>query len=179
MIATPFASARLAMRPVRLTDAHDLHAIYGDAAAMTWWSDAPHERVEQTIEQLERRLASPDWGFWAITLPAEDRLIGTLGANENRQGAVFEIGYSLVRSQWGRGFAIEAVGALIERLFEGGARRVFADTDPDNVASNRVLERLGFTLEGRLRGEWHTHIGVRDSFIWGLLATDPAPAKTA
>lgn len=179
MNAAPFATARLAMRPVRIEDAGDLHAIYSDAAAMTWWSDAPHERIDQTVEQLEQRLASPDWAFWAITLSSEDRPIGTLGAMEKRQGGVFEIGYSLVRSQWGCGYAFEAVGALIDRLFAAGARRVFADTDPDNAASNRLLEALGFSLEGRLRGEWHTHIGVRDSLIWGRLATDSPPRTDA
>jgi RimJ/RimL family protein N-acetyltransferase len=61
------------------------------------------------------------------------------------------------------------VARLIDVLFEEGHRRVWADTDPDNAASNRLLERLGFTLDGRLRGEWHTHLGVRDALIWGLL----------
>jgi RimJ/RimL family protein N-acetyltransferase len=40
------------------------------------------------------------------------------------------------------------------------------------VRSNALLKALGFTLEGRLRGEWETHIGVRDTFLWGLLATE-------
>jgi RimJ/RimL family protein N-acetyltransferase len=59
---------------------------------------------------------------------------------------------------------------VLDHLFGAeGRRRVFADTDPDNMASRRLLERLGFTLEGRLRAEWETHIGVRDSLIYGLL----------
>ena len=45
----------------------------------------------------------------------------------------------------------------------------FADTDPENSGSIALLERLGFQYEGRLRGEWETHIGVRDSLIFGLL----------
>ncbi len=53
-----------------------------------------------------------------------------------------------------------------------GLRRIYADTDPDNAGSNRLLEHLGFTGEGRLRAEWETHIGVRDSLIWGLLADE-------
>ena len=56
-----------------------------------------------------------------------------------------------------------------------GARRITADIDPDNQASIRVFERLGFTLEARLRGEWEMHIGVRDSLIYGLLRDDPRP----
>ena len=44
-----------------------------------------------------------------------------------------------------------------------------ADTDPDNVGSIKLLEKLGFQKEGHLRSEWETHIGVRDSLIFGLL----------
>lgn len=177
MISEPFATTRLAMRAVRIEDAEAAHEILSDVAAMTWWSHPPHDRIEQTRAQLATRIASPDWRFWAITRSGHDRLIGTLAAGEKRQGRVFEIGYSLARAHWGHGYAAEAVGALVERLFEQGARRVFADTDPDNDASNRLLETLGFTREGRLRGEWETHIGVRDSLIWGRLASDPAPGS--
>lgn len=62
---------------------------------------------------------------------------------------------------------------MLDLLFrEEGVRRVFADTDPDNAGSNQLLKRLGFTLEGRLRGDWETHIGVRDTNLWGLLAAE-------
>ena len=86
------------------------------------------------------------------------------------RGGVAEIGYSLVRRHWGTGLAREAVSLMISFLFEvEGYRRIFADTDPDNMGANGLLTRLGFTLEGRLRSEWETHLGVRDSLIWGLL----------
>ncbi len=97
------------------------------------------------------------------------RAIGTLAAGDRREG-VAEIGYMLARPHWGKGLAREGVTRLIDRLFlEEGYRRIFADTDPENHASNRLLESLGFRCEGRLREEWETHIGLRDSFIWGLL----------
>jgi ribosomal-protein-alanine N-acetyltransferase len=63
----------------------------------------------------------------------------------------------------------EAVSRVIDQLFAEGQRRVFADTDPENVQSRGLLERLGFKLEGVLRGEWETHIGVRDTTLYGLL----------
>lgn len=176
MTPEPFTTTRLAMRPVRVEDAEAAHAIFADEELMTYWTHAAHESLDQTVAALDERIASTGWAFWAITLAGDDRLIGTLAASEKRQGGVFEIGYSLARAQSGQGYAREAVAGLIDRLFARGARRVFADTDPDNAPSNRLLERLGFTLEGRLRGEWNTHIGVRDSFIWGRLATDPVPA---
>lgn len=169
MIERPvLTTARLVIRPAGEGDADALHALYADADAMRWWSHPPHDTIEQTRERFARDLAATDWRRWSITL-GDDRAIGTLGAHEKRQGGVMEIGYSLVRTHWGGGLAREAVSALVGHLFAEGARRVFADTDPDNAASNRLLQALGFTLEGRLRGEWETHIGVRDSLIWGLL----------
>ena len=101
----------------------------------------------------------------AVGRPAR---LGFVSAGARRPG-VTEIGYLLGQDAAGQGIAAEAVSAVIDRLFAEGDRRVFADTDPDNARSIALLRRLGFTLEGRLRGEWETHIGVRDSLILGLL----------
>lgn len=166
---------RLTIRPLRPDDAEALHAIYSDAELMTWWSHGPLVELAESRAKVATITADTNWRAWAITLIADDVAIGTLGEHEPRAG-VSEIGYSLARAHWGQGLAREAVARLVDHLFRQGQRRVFADVDPDNVASNRLLEALGFTLEGRLRGEWDTHIGVRDSLIWGRLATDPAPA---
>lgn len=164
------SGSRVRLRPLRVDDAPALHAVYADVAAMTWWTHGPFERIEETQAKLADNLSHDDWRSWAITLATDDIAIGTVAAHEERQGRVAEIGYSLVPAHWGSGLAREAVGLLIDYLFEvEGYRRIFADTDPDNVASNGLLTRLGFTLEGRLRGHWETHIGVRDSLIWGML----------
>jgi len=89
---------------------------------------------------------------------------------------VTEIGYATALGRQGQGIARECVGALISHLFAvEEMRRIWADVDPDNAASNALLERLGFTLEGRLRETWETHIGIRDSLIWGLLAREWPP----
>ncbi|PMY02106.1 GNAT family N-acetyltransferase, partial [Pseudomonas sp. MPR-R2A5] len=91
---------------------------------------------------------------------------------EKRPG-VSEIGYLVARQHWGSGIAREAVSAVLDQVLRvEGQRRVIADTDPENTASNGLLKALGFTLEGRLREEWETHLGVRDTFLWGLLASD-------
>lgn len=164
-----FESERLAMRPLTPDDAVDLHDAYADAALMTYWSCAPHASVEETRDYLTPCATDVRWRGWAMTLNGDRRAIGTLFARE-RRGGVIEIGYMLARAHWGAGLAREGVTRLIDRLFlEEGYRRVFADTDPENASSNRLLERLGFRCEGRLREEWETHIGLRDSFVWGLL----------
>jgi RimJ/RimL family protein N-acetyltransferase len=140
-----------------------------DADLMTWWSSAPHANVEETRDYITPRVEEGRWRSWAITLRGDDEALGWVSVG-NRREAVSEIGYLLARAQWGGGIAREAVSAVINQLFHAeGHRRLFADTDPDNDGSNALLRRLGFILEGRLRGEWETHIGVRDSYIWGLL----------
>ncbi len=164
-----FESARLTIRPQSLADAEALHEAYGDAALMTYWSCPPHASIDDTIDYLTPQDGDIRWRGWVMAVKGERRAIGTLAAGERRDGVV-EIGYLLARAHWGQGFAREGVTRLVDRLFlEEGYRRIFADTDPENAASNRLLERLGFRCEGRLREEWDTHIGVRDSFIWGLL----------
>lgn len=169
-----FASARLRMRPQVPDDAEALFEAYADPDLMIYWSSAPHSDIAETRAYLAKRagdMLDPQaaWRGWSICLAGDDRAVGTLAAGLRRNG-VIEIGYMLVRRLWGQGYAREAVSRLLDLLFiEEQRRRVMADTDPDNVPSNALLKSLGFTLEGRLRGEWETHIGIRDSLIWGLL----------
>ncbi|UVO52542.1 GNAT family N-acetyltransferase [Sphingomonas sp. SUN019] len=156
------------MRAQAIDDAAALHEAYRDEELMRYWSSAPHATVGESAAYLTPRADNDQWRGWSITIAGDDRAIGTLGASTRRAG-VSEIGYLLVRSAWGKGYAREAVTGLIDLLFAEGQRRVFADTDPDNAASIGLLESLGFQREGLLRAEWETHIGVRDSVILGLL----------
>jgi RimJ/RimL family protein N-acetyltransferase len=163
------ATDRLLLRPRTPDDAEALFPTLADADLMTWWSRAPFTSVEEVRENFTPRAGQEMWRCWAITLMNDDRAIGFVAAGEKRQGKVSEIGYVLARAHWGGGIAREAVSAVIDQLFAEGQRRVFADTDPENIASIALLERLGFRREGLLRGEWETHLGVRDSVILGLL----------
>lgn len=160
-------TARLILRPRTLDDAEALHRAFADPELMQFWSGPPHASVGETRADLARD--APEWRRWAITLKGDDTAIGVVVAGEKRQGNVTEIGYILVRDHWGRGIASEAASAVIDQIFAEGQRRVFADTDPDNKPSRAMLERLGFKHEALLRAEWETHLGVRDTTIYGLL----------
>lgn len=168
---------RLVLRPLRAEDADALHPMCSDAEANTYGTYPATTTIEQTREQMAKRVADTAWRAWAITLKDDDTAIGTVASYEKRQGKVTEIGYTLSRAHWGNGYVTEAVAALIDLLFAEGQRRVFADTDPDNAPSIAVVKRLGFTLEATLRAEWETHIGVRDSLIWGLLEDEWKAAR--
>ncbi|WP_257979680.1 GNAT family N-acetyltransferase [Vibrio parahaemolyticus] len=71
----------------------------------------------------------------------------------------------------GKGIVLEAGSALIEHAFHTlKLRRIEAEIDPDNIASGKALERLGFVKEGFLRQQWEVNGAVSDSAIYGLLA---------
>jgi [ribosomal protein S5]-alanine N-acetyltransferase len=169
MILPVLETARLRLRGIGPDDAEALHPAMADAALMTWWSSAPHSDLAQTRDYLTYTPAIDGMRSWAITLTGDDRAIGWVTVIHKRAG-VSEIGYLLAREHWGSGMMAEAVGRVLDLVFrDEGQRRVFADTDPDNLGSRTLLERLGFKLEGVLRAEWETHIGVRDTTLYGLL----------
>lgn len=161
---------RLILRPRLVTDAEALFPSFADPDLMAYWSGAPHASVDETRADFARH--ADDWRAWAVTLRGDDTAIGMVAAGEKRQGNVSELGYLFARAHWGTGVAREAVRAVIDRIFAEGQRKVFADTDPDNAPSRALLERLGFVQEGYLRAEWETHLGVRDTVLYGLLRGD-------
>ncbi|PXW70033.1 RimJ/RimL family protein N-acetyltransferase [Blastomonas natatoria] len=162
-------SDRLTLRQVRVSDAEALFEVLSDAELMTWWSSGPHQSIEETRAYIEPATGGGGWRSWAITRSGEDVALGWVNAHQRREN-VSEIGYILARPAWGQGIAREAVGMVLDQLFIAeGQRRVFADTDPENRFSIALLKKMGFQLEGHLRAEWETHIGVRDTLLFGLL----------
>jgi len=167
--AAPVAvTERLVLRAVQPGDVSLMFDGFSDPETMHWWS----RDVFTSEAELAAYLLPDDPGgnrlFIAADRESDEALLYC--AILPRGPGIVEIGY-LQRPKWhGRGLAREAIGALIDVAFaDPEIRRVFADTDPENEASNRLLERLGFTLEGRMRETWNTHIGIRDANIWGLL----------
>jgi RimJ/RimL family protein N-acetyltransferase len=90
----------------------------------------------------------------------------------------FEIGYWIRRSFEGKGYVSEAVRALTRLAFEAlGAERVEIHCGHRNLHSQRVAERCGFVLEGRLRNHRREATGeLRDTLVYALLPSDPAAA---
>ncbi len=161
---------RLELRPLRASDAESLHDAFSDEKLMAYWSSEPHKDLVETERYITGNMTAK-YPTWAIAI-GEGPAIGWVVLIPHRDG-VREIGYILRRDAWGKGYASEAVTRIIDYGFrELGLRRIFADVDPDNAASIVLLEKLGFVREGLLRAEWETHIGVRDSYIYGLLAAD-------
>lgn len=163
----------VALRPLDPDrDGEALHAIYGDEASCRYLPRGPNASVAETIAMLKQYMGERDDRSWA-TLDSSGQVTGRVTLY-SKQPQLWEAGCMVVpRAQCG-GIARRALAQCIDQLFaETDARKVTADIDPDNSGSIRTFEALGFRLEGRLRATWLTHIGVRDSLMFGLLRDDP------
>lgn len=141
---------------------------------MRWWSSGPHKTVTETRDYVAQNCEVTRWQTWAITTVQDDMALGWVVLIRSEElPNVRELGYILNRAAWGAGIARESVGRVIQHGFEElGLRRICADVDPDNLPSIKLLKNLGFQQEAHLRQESETHIGIRDSLIFGLLHDD-------
>ena len=104
---------------------------------------------------------------------ATGRWVGRLGPWQPEGWPGTEVGWGLAREAWGKGYATEAVQALIDTLFSlVELEAIEADTRVINPASRRVLEKSGFEKEGRLRGYFKLRGRRVDNFLYGLLRDD-------
>lgn len=167
-------TARLNLRPLQQDDAHALFAIWSDAEAMRYFSFPAMTSLDQATERVARKLSTAASGedlICAIELRATGEVLGECALfNVHETCRRAEIGFSLKRTHWGRGYTSEAAAALVGHAFGTlDLRRIEADIDPRNAASARVLERLGFVREGLLRERWMVGDEVSDSALYGLL----------
>ena len=149
-------TARLTLRRAEPRDLADLHEVMRQPAAMRYWSTLPHPDLATTGRWLERKLAEDSAGSVEFVVEHQGRVIGTAGG-----GILPEIGYILHPDHWGKGFATEAMRAVIDFAFANHpVDHLMADVDPRNAASSALLRRLGFSLTGHAKntflvaGEW-------------------------
>jgi RimJ/RimL family protein N-acetyltransferase len=174
MSFAPIRTDRLLLRRPRPADAAALAERRSDsrvAEFQNWVPPYPLERAEAMLAGLVEStwLANDDWSMLTIA-DADDRTIyGDLALHPTWDGRSIEIGYSLAPSAWGRGYASEAVGALVERLWsDPNVTRLSAMLHPDNVASEQVLERTGFLFEGRTRLSYWVADDNTDDLLYGM-----------
>ena len=101
------------------------------------------------------------YGFWAAIEKSTGEFLGWFHFRppEGSDPDEVELGYRLRRSAWGKGYATEGSRALIHKGFaELGVRRVVASTMAVNVASRRVMEKAGLTLERTFHQSWADRI---------------------
>ncbi len=170
-----FETQRLILRKPCMDDAPAIFSNYAHdpevTRYMTW---NPHRNVQETYHIVEIMLKLWDEGSaysYAITLKDSDDAIGMIAMHPD--DFKVEIGYVLARSYWGKGFVTEAAQVVTNWLLEQpDIYRVFATCDTENLASARVMEKVGMTLEGILRRNTiRQNAGAlpRDTFIYSIV----------
>jgi len=167
-------SGRVILRPLRPADASDILRVFSDPVAMRYWSSPPMSSpVEATrlIEEIQARQAQGGFFQWGVAQSGSDSVVGTCTLFQIvREHQRAEVGFILRSDLWGQGLAREAVAVMIAHAFDTlGLHRLEADTDPRNERCLKLLTRLGFREEGRLRERWHVGGEVQDSVLLGLL----------
>ena len=113
---------------------------------------------------LDGALAHPDqrqwYAVWFIYLKGGEKIGDLCFKGVSAEGSV-EIGYGILPEFWGRGYATEAVDAVVRwALDQPGIKSVEAETDAENIASQRVLEKIGFKATGQM-GEEGPRFAIR------------------
>ncbi|KAF8159230.1 acyl-CoA N-acyltransferase [Crassisporium funariophilum] len=169
---------RLLLRGARKDDLEAFFEWFRDTEAMNFWSTAAHTSTEQTEKFIDSMLGSKYNGVldFAVCLlptaptgPCETStsilvpapiVIGKAGVYNGE-----EIGFIFNKAYWGKGYATEALKAIMKEFWNLNTSYapLLADVDPRNEGSLRVLKKLGFEEVGRGEKTFETHLGWCDS----------------
>ena len=173
----PMTTDRLVLRPYLPSDAPATYRYYRRPDVVQWvpWEPWTMSETEARVRQRCSRTTLEQFGsVLSLVVTYEDVLVGDVclwPTDDTLQ--VGEMGWAFDPAHHGRGFATEAVRALIGTAFGPlGMHRVVARVDPRNAPSLNLCRRVGMATEGRLRrhsrlkGEWV------DSVLFGLLDSE-------
>jgi RimJ/RimL family protein N-acetyltransferase len=159
----------IVVRPLTEDDPPAVVAAIDDDPDLDRWTSIPFPYSEDRAREY---LATTEESAFAILDRTSGELLGGIGAR-TRDPAIVEIGYWVKAGARGRGVATRAVALIARFAFaELGAARVQLRTEPDNVASQRVAEKAGFTREGTLRSVLELKGRRRDAVMFSLLPED-------
>ena len=166
---------------LRLEEIEDMKLVSEWLNNPDYWGEYLPLKQQSRAEVEKEYDSQPQDSRWFIVEKKDGTKIGSVGY-EVSAGNI-EIGYSLIPTERGKGYCTEAVTVLVDYLFlSKDTVRVQTHTDVRNLASQRVLEKMGFKKEGVVRkslfarGEW------RDMVLYSILREEWKPrilTKTA
>ena len=184
-VSWPVLTARLSIRPVTVDDLPALFELRRRPEVSEWLSALPTDR-----DAFVERMSDPERLAVTLALELDGVLVGDLYLNvgqpwaqaeiaEQARGTQAELGWVLAPEHAGQGLATEAAGELIRICFEDlGLRRVVALCFADNVASWKIMEKLGMRREEHARAEsLHRSGRWLDGLGYALLADEWRDAR--
>ncbi len=170
-------TTRLLLRPFAESDAQAIYALQSNARVLRFWNSPPwteRSRADAFIAACRKMEEDGSGARFAIDTRDDNALVGW--CSMFRWNPIYRslgIGYCFDEPAWGKGYATEAVRAMLQWAYGAlDLNRVEAELDTRNAASARVLEKLGFQREGLRREDCIVSGEVSDSWIYGLLRRD-------
>ncbi len=146
-------TTRFELRPVTAADTGELHALWITPGVRRFlWDDEiiPLERAEETVSASLALFEQHRFGLWTARLKGTAAICGFTGLWPFRVEREFELLYGVAEPMWGQGYAVEVAQAVLDHCYASLDMPVVrASIDAPNLASARVLEKLGFTLVKR------------------------------
>ena len=153
---------RLILRRYQEEDLQDLFEYLSDQKVVEY---EPHKplSLDETKENLQWRIGTEE--MIAVELKSSRKMIGNVYMGK-REFEALEMGYVFHRDYWGHGYAAESCKALIQQAFANGTHRIYAECDPRNERSWKLLEALGFQREAHLRKNVYFWKDENEKPIW-------------
>jgi 8-oxo-dGTP diphosphatase len=150
----PLETERFLLRPLRATDAAELHRLVNDWEVAKTLSRVPfpypRDLADEWIASTAERILDGEAYHLAIARRADDVLVGCVGLTRDREDRSAELGYWVGRRHWGQGIAPEVAGRLARwALANLDLDRIVASALLDNARSAAVLKRIGFRETGQ------------------------------
>ncbi|MGD8780518.1 MAG: GNAT family protein [Ignavibacteria bacterium] len=165
---------RLILRKLEYSDKRDIfdYSKYPEVSRYLIWKK--HETEMDTLEFLDfvmEKYKENQPAPWGIELKEKNKIIGTIGYHEwDKKNFKAEVGYVLHCNYWQNGIMTEALNYVIEFGFtKMYLNRIEARTDPENIPSQKLLEKVGFLKEGLLREQMLVKERFQDFFIYAIL----------
>ena len=168
---------RLCLRELTPEDAEDLRKWLGSDEIYTYWGRKPSKGEMQPellfIDPRPNIKRKPSHDFiWGIVLKETNEVIGMLEIFNVENDRAGMVGYRISPAYWGRGLCTEALRRAVGFIYsETSLDRLQGNADVRNTASNRVLQKCGFRLEGTIRHGKMVSCYC-DYNIWGLIRED-------
>ena len=170
---------RLILRRLEMRDAPDLFDYSRDpqvAKHVLWDAQTSVSEARAYVRYMLRRYRAGEPASWGIEEKETGRVVGTIGYMwYQRDNNACEVGYSLARRRWNRGYMTEALAEVLRFSFEElGVHRVEAQHEVENAASGAVRRKCGMRKEGTLRGRLYNKGRYVDVDLYAMLREDYA-----
>jgi ribosomal-protein-alanine N-acetyltransferase len=164
---------RLRLEPLTTADVAFVFPLMDDPEVMAYWDSPETDDPDLVGEIVQRQIDNMAAGravHWAMRALDQPLFLGVCELSEiDRRHKRAEVGFILGRDAWGQGYALEAMRSVIAYAATSGLRKLTARTHLGNRRSENLLEKLGFTEEGLLRGYVLRDGDRRDCRLFGLL----------